>query len=143
MKLATLSPAAARPRRGITLVESALILPVFFLLVIGMIVAGLGVFRYEEVASLSREGSRWASVHGNTYAQATGNSPATAEDVYNQAILPNVVALDQSKLTYAVTWSPDNRQGSRVTVQVKYHWVPEAFLGGMDLASTSTAIVSY
>jgi Flp pilus assembly protein TadG len=130
-------------RSGVTIVESAIVLPVFFLLIIGMIVGGLGVFRYQEVASLAREASRWASVRGSTYSQTTGNTAATAKDVYDGAIVPNVVALDKSKLTYAVTWAPDNRQGSQVTVRITYRWVPEAFLGGMDLSSTSTSTISY
>lgn len=130
-------------REGVTAVESAVVLPVFFLFVIGMIVGGLGVFRYQEIASLAREATRFASVRGEAYAQATGKTAATSQDVYDGAIRPNAVGLDVSKLTYDVTWSPDKRQGSTVTVRVTYRWVPEAIFGGMDLTSTSSALMSY
>ena len=51
------------PRSGGTLVEMAVILPVVFLLIFGLIVGGIGIFHYQEVARLAREGARWAAVH--------------------------------------------------------------------------------
>ena len=130
-------------RPGVVVIESALVMPVFLLFVIGVIVGGLGVFRYQEIAGLAREGSRYASVHGTSYSMATAKLPATPEEIYQKAIAPKAVALDLKKLTYAVTWSPDNRPGSLVTVRVSYQWVPEAFFGGVNLTSTSTVLVSY
>jgi hypothetical protein len=132
-----------RRRRAATIVESAVVYPVLMLFVIGLIVAALGVFRYQELASLSREGARWASVRGAKYAASTGNAPATDSDVFNQAIQPRAVILDPANLNYSVTWNPDNRQGSTVTVTLTYNWVPEAFLGGITLSSTSTMTISY
>jgi len=130
-------------RRGATVVEFAFVAPVFLVLVAGLIIGAIGVFRYQEVASLAREGARWASVHGDRYQFATGNPAATPADVYNNAILPNAVALDPAQLSYSVTWTPDNRQWSTVSVTVTYQWLPEAFLGGVTLKSTSTVPVSY
>ena len=130
-------------RRGAVVLECALVYPITFLLIFGLIIAGLGVFRYQEVGFLAREGSRYASLHGATYQHATGKLPATAADVYNNAILPKSVALNPSQLTYNVTWKPDNKAGSTVTVTVSYHWVPEAFLPSMNLSSTSTVVVIY
>ena len=51
-------------RRGAVAVENALVLGVMFSLILGVIVLGMGVFRYQEMAYLAREGARWASVHG-------------------------------------------------------------------------------
>ena len=130
-------------RRGTHAVECAIIFPLLFLLVLGLFVGGTGVFRYQEVASLAREGARYASVRGYKYQQVTGKPAATADDVFNNAISPRAVILDPSQLSYNVTWNPDNKQGSTVTVQVTYQWVPEAYLGGITLGSTSTMPVSY
>jgi Flp pilus assembly protein TadG len=132
-----------RPRAGVTVLEAAFIYPLFFLLMIGLLVGALGVFRYQEVASLARESARWTSVRGATYSLYTGQSAATPSDVYNNVIRPKAVALDLSRLDYSVTWKPDNRQNSLVTVTITYHWLPEAFLGGIDLTSTSTMPISY
>jgi len=136
-----------RRRRGAVILECAVVYPITFLLVFGLIIGGLGVFRYQEMASLAREGSRYASLHGATYQQNTGKTAATASDVYNNAILPKAVALDLKQLSYTVTWNPDNKPGntppSTVSVKVTYHWVPEAFLPSMNLSSTSTVVMIY
>src|SRR5437588_435974 len=96
-------------RRGASLVEFAVIAPAVLILVIGLIVAGFGVYRYHEVASLAREGARWASVHGGQYTQE--NFPAsqsppytTPDDVYQNAILPRAVSLDPAHLGVQVAW---------------------------------------
>jgi hypothetical protein len=130
-------------RPGVTTLEAAFVYPGFLLLLIGLLVGAAGVFRYQEVASLAREGSRWVSVRGATYQLYTGKPAATPADVYNNVIKPEAVALDLSRLDYSVTWNPDNQQNSLVTVTITYHWLPEAFLGGINLTSTSTAQVSY
>jgi Flp pilus assembly protein TadG len=132
------------PRRSAaTVVECALVMPVLLLLVFGLIVGGLGVFRYQEVTSLAREGARYASVHGQKYELNTGKKASTSADVYNNAIAPRIASLDPANVTYTVTWDPDDHQGSFVTVTVNYQWIPEAYLGGVTLSSSSTMQISY
>ena len=130
-------------RRAATLVECAMVCPVLFLFVFGLIIGGLGVFRYQEVASLAREGARYASVRGAKYEGVTGQPAATPAAIYDNAVKPRIVSLDPSQVTYQVSWNTDNRQGSMVIVRVDYQWVPEAFLGGITLSSTSTMPMSY
>jgi Flp pilus assembly protein TadG len=133
----------SQPHQGLATVEAAIVYPVTFTLLLGLVVGGLGVFRYQEVTSLAREGARYASVRGAHYQWVTGQTAATASDVYTNAIQPQLVAIDSTRLDYSVTWSPDNQPGSTVTVKLTYHWLPEAFLGGIDLSSTSKMVVSY
>ena len=148
--------ARCHSRRGSTLVEFAVVGPVVFLLLLGLLIGALGVFRYQQVAHLAREASRWAAVHGSDYAQETGNSAATPADVYSQAIAPSAAGLDLSKVAYSVTWNTTNspyhtttvngqtvKVTNTVTVTVTYQWVPEAFLGGITLSSTSLSVMSY
>lgn len=143
-------------RQGAALVEFALVAPLAFLLVLGLLVGGLGVFRYQQMAHLAREASRWASVHGAQYAADTGKPAAAAADVYQQVIAHYAAALDPGKLSYAVNWNTDNRQyrtqitnnkvvavANTVTVTVSYQWIPEAYLGGITLSSTSVSMMSY
>lgn len=132
-----------RSRRAVTTVEFALIAPVLVLLLFGIIIGGVGIYRYQAVANLAREGARYASVRGSTYASKTGKDAATAKDVYDDVIEPGAVPFDRSRLSYAVTWNPDNKQKSTVTVTVTYQWIPEAFLGGIRLSSSSTAEIAY
>jgi Flp pilus assembly protein TadG len=56
-------------RPGAVLVETAVVLPVVLLLLLGLLVGGMGVVRYQEVAHLAREGARYASTHAGRYAE--------------------------------------------------------------------------
>ncbi len=135
---------SARCRRGSTLLEGAFVYPILSFFLLALAVGGLGMFRYQEVAWLAREGARYASVHGAKYHQVIGKPVATPSDVYDNAILPKIVGLDPGQLAYQVTWKPDNQPGSSVTVTLTYHWVPEALLGGsITLTSTSVVQMSY
>jgi len=142
-------------RRGVTTVEFAIVCPIAFFLIFATIIGGLGVYRYQQVAALAREGARWAQVHGGQYEQETGNPAATPEDIYNEAILPRAVALDPDRLTYTVNWDVNNFPlavhedyetpiGNTVTVTVNYQWFPEMYLvGPYTLTSTSVAQMMY
>jgi hypothetical protein len=147
-----------RTRRGVVLAEAILLLSMFFFPLIGMIVMGLGIFRYQLIAGLAREGARYASVHGAQYQQDTGNTAATPLDVYNNAILPMASGLNTSLLTYSVTWDdpgkaptyvpsspayPGLSRNNNVTVTVSYRWNPEAYFGPETLSSTSVMPTSY
>jgi len=132
-----------RSRAGATSVEFAMVAAVVLLMLIGLIVMALGVFRYQELARLAREGARYAAVRGTSYAKTTGKPAATQTDVYQKAILPNAVILNPSKLTADVAWSPDNTPGGQVTVTVRYQWLPEAYFKAMTLSSTASMPVVY
>ncbi len=51
-----------RPRRGQSLVEFALVLPIFFLLLFGVLDLGRGVLAFNSVSNAAREGVRTAIV---------------------------------------------------------------------------------
>ena len=138
-------------RRGASLVENAIVLPITFTLILGLMVGGMGIFRYQEVATLAREGARYASTHGYQYRKDAGLAMGTSDDwttdIYNNAIGPNIIALDTSNLSYQVSWpdvinqtgKPDNWPGSKVDVTVNYQWVPEwGPFPSVTLTSTSS-----
>jgi Flp pilus assembly protein TadG len=145
-------PAGRRPHRpGATVVECAIVLPVTFFLLFALVVGAMGIFRYQEVASLAREGARYASTHGYQYRKDAGLPMGTTADwktdIYNNAILPKVVALDVNQLSFDASWpdvinqpgKPDNWPGSKVDVTVTYNWLPELYLiGPIRLTSTSS-----
>jgi Flp pilus assembly protein TadG len=145
-----------KPRRAATTVEFAIIAPVVLLVLIGMLVGGMGIFRYQQLAHLAREASRWASVHGADYAKNTGNTAATAADVYNTIIAPNASAMNLGRLSYSVTWDTDNRPyrtvvsnnqvvrvNNTVTVSITYNWIPEYYLRGVILGASSCTPMAY
>jgi hypothetical protein len=57
-------------RRGASTSELAVVLPVVLLVILALMVGGMGVFKYHEVAHAARETARFASVHGAEYAKA-------------------------------------------------------------------------
>jgi len=147
-----------RPRRvrpGAALVEAAFVLPVAIFLILAIVVGGMGVFHYQETCYLAREGARYAAVHGTDYQKDTKNAPATAQDVYDNAIKPQIMTLDPNNLAYSVTWTSSNSPttvtndagkplGNTVSVTVTYTWIPEWFLAGpIPFTSTSTLPMSY
>jgi hypothetical protein len=144
------------PRTGTTVVECAVVYPAVVLFVIGLLVGAAGIFRYQELASLARRAARYVSVHGAQYAKDTGNPAATPDDIYNNVVLPNSVGFNVSNLSCAVSYNSSNAPyqtstvngtivatANTVSVTLTYQWVPEAFLGGITLSSTSVMPMSY
>jgi Flp pilus assembly protein TadG len=151
MRFRTLTQA----RRGVHAVEAALIYPISFLLIIGMIVCGMGIFRYQETCHWARAAARWAAVHGGQYSQENGKRLTTSADVYDNAIQPNLVSLDPTKMTCSVSWSDSGEMPvyynsskgqmsiNEVTVTITYNWIPEAYVGGITFRHTSTMSMEY
>ena len=167
-------PRSRRPaaRQGATVVEFAIVGPATFLILLGLVVGGLGVFRYQEVAHLAREATRYASTHAGDYQlegipAATGVASVSANSDIQAYLAGKTVALDPTKLTVNTSWSapasivplnlptyliidptipPSLQKVERnyVTVTVTYQWMPEVFLvGPINLTSTSKIAVSY
>ena len=148
---------ASQRRSGATLVECAVVYPIFFLLVLGLLVGAAGIFRYSQLASLTREAARYASVHGGQYAQEMKVTAPTPADIYNNVVLPMAAGIDTSQLKYSITYDTSNSPfhttldannnvipiQNTVTVTLTYQWMPEAFLGGVTLSSTSVMPMSY
>ena len=52
-----------QPTHGQALVEFALVVPIFLLVVVGIIVLGIGVFYNQQLTNAAREAARFSSVH--------------------------------------------------------------------------------
>ena len=127
-----------RNRKGALMLESSIVYNVALMLTLGTIVIGLGIFRYQEIAWLAREGSRWAAVHGPTYQREQNVAAPTSNDVLVNAINPRLCLLNSANLTCTLT----NNSGT-ATVTLTYNWTPEAYLSPIKFASTSSALVTY
>ena len=148
---------APQRRSGATVVECAFVYPVVFLLVLALLVGAAGIFRYSQLASLTREAARYASVHGGQYAQEMNVTAPAPADIYNNVVLPMAAGFDTSRLNYSITYNTSNWPyhttldannnvvpiQNTVTVTLTYQWVPEAFLGGVTMSSTSVMPMSY
>ena len=160
------------PRKGVTVLEFAVVAPITFFLLLALIVGGMAIFRYQEVSHLAREGSRYASVHGGRYTldriPVTSGVPAVNSDSDIQAYVESrAAALDISKLKATISWSAPSTLSpinmpmyvdtdpnlvppgqitiqNYVTVVVTYEWLPELYLiGPINLTSTSKVAMCY
>ena len=115
---------------GQSLVEFALILPLFLLLVTGLFDVARAVFQSNTLAYAAREGTRYAIVHGSGSANPVwpGNPPGTGY----QAVIDVVrnAAVGVPSVTVVATW-PDSVAGvpcydrsCRVSVDATAQFVP-------------------
>lgn len=100
----------ARP--GATLLECAIAFPLTFVVILGLVVGGLGIFRYQEVAHLARLGARYASTHGGKYQedgipQKTGVPAITSSADLRRVYLQGPTLTEGSLLTLL---NPDDLQ---------------------------------
>lgn len=122
-----------KKRKGQSLVETALVLPVILLLLTAIIDFGLLFNHYLIVSNASREGARGASL-GNTNEQITN----TVKNVTS--------TLDESKLSITITPNKlsDRKAGTTVTVAVKYQYsmitpiIAAIIPGPFDLETNTT-----
>jgi hypothetical protein len=102
-------------RSGATLVEVAIIFNLVLVLLIGLVVGAMGVFRYQQMAYLAREAARYAAVHGGQYqhenAQAISQHTlpnVTRDYIQDKVILANASNLDASLLQVTITLNNPN-----------------------------------
>jgi hypothetical protein len=97
-------------RRAATVLEAAVVFPVALLFIFGLLIGGIGIFRYHQVAHIARETARFASVHGaqyakkNTAAILAGTLPNVNKDyLINTVAAKYANSLSVSKLQITVT----------------------------------------
>ena len=153
-------------RRGVIALEAALVYPAFFILLFGIIILGMGVFRYEQVACQAREVARVASVRGAKWAAETKQTAKTEAQLKAEVAVPLAVGMDASLLEVKVHWV-DEATGivhpwdtaaktatsktatgetvtNRVRVSVTYQWAPSFFgWGAQTLQSVSEMPMAY
>ena len=143
------TPALLRSRRrksrGQTLVEFALVFPIFMLLLVGMIDFGMGLYKYMTVINGARVGARAGILN-------PADTGGVIEAAVSAATSGAGVSIDTTKLTIACTTSstatPPNtseacsaaKSGDTISVTVPYTYtmiLPVTF--GHTISMTSTA----
>ena len=122
-----------RNRRAAAAVEFAIVAPVFFLLVFGMIEYGRMVMVQQVLTNASREGARAAVLDGATVAQVqtTVNSYLTSGSITGATVTVSPNPLSGAEFGDPVT----------VTVSIGFNqvsWLPSPmYLGGTTLSSAT------
>lgn len=143
---------ARRGSRGQALAEFAIVAPVFFLLLFGIIEAGRFIFYYEILNNATREGARYAIVNGANTLGCPSGPPApstTGCDVPGNNVIARVRAAAYgtmgSSVTVTPTWAPDNGRGSTVKVTAAYSYaslVPLVPLPPITVTAESSLVVN-
>jgi hypothetical protein len=128
-------PPPGNRRRGATLVEAAITLLVFLVLVVGLADLTVGVLRFNTLSQAARQGAREAVVHGRQAPAGWNGGPwgpdtidvvASAEGVpVADAVRPMLVNCDPDQTRIVAEW-PDgsNAVGKRVRVTVTTPYRP-------------------
>ena len=146
--------------RGQALAEFALVMPLFFLLVFGIIEFGRFIYTYEIVNNATREGARYAIVHGSASECPSGPMPDTALGVpVPNPCDPSGAKIEAVVQQYAIgvpptyltvnppVWTPDNNaRGSTVTVSADYMFhtlIPIVPLPPIGIQAESTLVINH
>jgi hypothetical protein len=120
-----------RERRspGQAMVEMAFALPIFLLLLIGLVEGGRYVFYSETLSHAAREGVRYAIIHGENAVDGAPTGPPhdPSGTAVKSAIRDAAVGLGDAfsiVIPDPIYQPENNRRGSLVTVTLSYTYVP-------------------
>jgi Flp pilus assembly protein TadG len=159
-------PNSLRHRHGVMALESAFVIPLMIFMLLGMVIGGMGVFRFQQVACQAREAARFASVHGGDFQLFTNAVSPTEKEIFQQAVEPMGAGMAVESLTLQIQWL-DQSTGkayawdsaskdvlsitalgeyvtNTVRVTVSYQWMPGFLgIGPLSLQSTSEIPMAY
>jgi Flp pilus assembly protein TadG len=140
---------AGRSRsRAQALVEFAIVAPIFFLILFGIIDFGRYVYYTQILNNAAREGARYAIVHGELgipptgpgSSDPTGNAVRTV--VKNYAI--GVISLQDPNIS--VAWDPpNNKRNTKVSVLIAYDFhsvIPVVPIPPITVRGASTLVIN-
>ncbi len=152
-------------RSGAYAVEAAIVIPVMIFLLLGLLLGGMGVFHYQQVACQAREAARYACVRGADFRRDTKQASPTQEAIFEQAVLPFAASMDTTQLTLSVEWIDEGSGAAyawdsasktiksitplgeyvtnMVRVTVTYVWSPGMFISPVTITSVSELPMSF
>jgi Flp pilus assembly protein TadG len=137
---------------GQNMVEFALVAPLFFFTIFGVLEGGWLLYNQNEITNAARDGARYAAVHG-TESQGLSDAGDIAAytvdtDDVKAAIVKRLSISNPDSIQVTVT-EPDGDMvpGHHVKVSVSYRYIPLIgyVLGNrtINLSSSSTSVIFY
>jgi len=119
---------------------------VFFILILGVVDVGRAVWNYNTLANATREGARYAIVHGAKSVDPSGpgsshfTSPNQDSEV-TEVVRKSATGVDQARLTVESEWvDGTNEVSNRVEVTSRYVYEPLfGFLDALAVNITSSS----
>lgn len=144
-----------RRRRGQAMVEFALVAPIFFLLIFGVIEGGRFILYYQALNNATRDGARYAIVHGSNSFCPSGPMPPGSPaplGCYDpsgarviKAVKDSAFGLLGNGVAVIPTWPSDNGRDSEVSVQATFTYsalVPLVPLPAITITAESTLVIN-
>lgn len=136
------------------MVEFALVAPIFFLLLFGIVEGGRFIFYYETLSNATREGARYAIVNGaNSLTCSTGpaapsstSCDPTGDDVGDR-VRDAALGMPGSAITVTPVWHDpaNNGRGSTITVTATYTYsslIPIVPLPPIHVEAESSLVIN-
>ncbi len=130
---------ARRRRGGQSLVEFAVVLPIFLLILAGILDFGLGLYSQMTVINAAREGARLGVVEPGNVSAIDDRVQAMTGGLDQSQLTTTVSCLRPSGSTFVSCSSPEWQSGDAVVVKVVYNYRmlwPLALGNHLDLSST-------
>jgi Flp pilus assembly protein TadG len=137
------------------MVESAVVLPICLLLLLGMLELSIALVRHTVMSEAARRVARAAIVHGSKATSSSGRwgpaplqTSADSSEPSAAAVRDVLMTLDPADVSIAVNW-PDggNQPDQRVQVTVRYTHHPmisfPGLYGQLDLIGVSTMRIAH
>lgn len=134
----------ARPQYGAAMVEFALILPLFFLILFGIINYSILLFDQAIITNAAREGARWGAINTTSTSTAicASSSPGNADPcgIANQYASSGLITFGSA--TVSTSSAGDGTSKSLVTVTVNYQYTGLGYsLTNFDNQLTAKAVM--
>ena len=101
------------------MIEYALVLSIFFILIYGFVQLCLVLFGFNNLTYSSRVAISYAVVHGSTASYV-----CTSTDISN-IVTPLLWGAPSGGATVVTTWSPNNSPGRTVSIKVAVQYTPK------------------
>lgn len=96
-------------RRGVVSTEFAFVAPILFMILLGILLGAIAIFRYQEMAWLAREGARYASTRNRQWATDASTTSGSTKTSLTEAELrtylqSRVFLIPADDLTVTAVW---------------------------------------
>ena len=139
-----------RYQHGVAAIESAIVAPLFFLLLLVILDGSRLIYAYGAISHAAREGVRYAVVRGTEAGQDNrriGDSPTTDSQIETHVLLRSQPL---ENITVTTTWSLDSDlqitkdAGQIVEIEVTHDFISVTpFFPSVFLTSTSRSVIYF
>jgi Flp pilus assembly protein TadG len=127
-------------QRGSAMIEVALVLALFLMLIFGCVQFAIVFFVYSNTVYASQVAVRYAIMHGTVSGNACTNATRTG------VIMPLLWGTQANSVTVTTAWSPDNSIGSTVTIKVAVLYktrIPFSLLSSFSMGTSAQGTILY